>query len=107
LPLVLEVPAGKRASVKIFGTDYDTPDGTCIRDYVHVSDLASVHILALEHMIANNYSTSFNLGNGKGYSVKEIMQDVLQAILFLQLLRNAGKVMLQFSSQVVRRLRKF
>jgi UDP-glucose 4-epimerase len=58
----------------IFGTDYDTPDGTCIRDYIHVTDLAQAHILALEKLHQGNYSAIFNLGNGNGYSVKEVIR---------------------------------
>jgi UDP-glucose 4-epimerase len=73
IPLVLQVPLGKRPHIKVFGTDYPTEDGTCIRDYVHVSDLSTVHILALEQMIKTGKSDVFNLGNGKGYSVLEII----------------------------------
>ena len=65
IPLVLQAAAGKRPSIKVFGTDYPTPDGTCIRDYVHVNDLARAHILALEKMMKDNQSERFNLGSGK------------------------------------------
>lgn len=73
IPLILQTAAGKRSSVKIFGTDYPTPDGTCIRDYVHVTDLAHAHILALEKMVKENKSNDFNLGSGNGFSVAEII----------------------------------
>ena len=73
IPLVLQAAAGKRPCVKIFGTDYPTPDGTCIRDYIHVNDLANAHILALEKMVQENKSNDFNLGNGNGFSVAEII----------------------------------
>ncbi|KAJ3272674.1 hypothetical protein HDV01_005310 [Terramyces sp. JEL0728] len=74
IPIVLQVPLGKREQVYIFGDDYNTPDGTCIRDYVHVTDLATAHIKALEYMVKNDASARFNLGSGKGYSVKEIIE---------------------------------
>jgi UDP-glucose 4-epimerase len=74
IPIVLQVPAGKREKVYIFGNDYNTPDGTCIRDYIHVTDLATAHIQALEYIVKNNESIKFNLGSGKGYSVKEIIE---------------------------------
>ncbi|MEI7474743.1 MAG: UDP-glucose 4-epimerase GalE [bacterium] len=73
IPLVLQVAAGQRESIKIFGDDYETPDGTCIRDYIHVSDLAEAHKLALEKLMAGSDSDYFNLGTGNGYSVKEII----------------------------------
>ena len=66
--------AGKRESVSIFGDDYPTPDGTAIRDYVHVSDLADAHILALGHLTNGGASDVFNLGNGNGYSVNEVIE---------------------------------
>ncbi len=71
LPLVLMAALGKRDSVSIFGTDYPTPDGTCIRDYIHVTDLADAHILGLEYLLKSGNTTVFNLGNGQGFSVKE------------------------------------
>ncbi len=71
LPLVLMAALGKRDSVAIFGTDYPTPDGTCIRDYIHVTDLADAHILGLEYLINGGDTSVFNLGNGQGFSVKE------------------------------------
>ncbi len=73
IPLILQTAAGKRKSIKVFGTDYPTPDGTCIRDYVHVNDLARAHILALEKMEKENVSERFNLGSGSGHSVAELI----------------------------------
>ena len=74
IPLILDVAAGRREDIKIFGTDYDTPDGTCIRDYIHVTDLAEAHILALEYLQNGGESDFFNLGNGNGFSVKEVIE---------------------------------
>ena len=74
IPLVLQTACGKRPCIKIFGTDYPTPDGTCIRDFVHVNDLANAHILALEKMRLQNKSLRFNLGSGNGFSVAEIIR---------------------------------
>ena len=74
IPLVLYTALGKRDSIKIYGDDYDTPDGTCIRDYIHVYDLADAHIRALQYL-ENGNSTVINLGTGKGYSVKEIIDE--------------------------------
>ena len=74
IPLILQVPLGKRENISIFGTDYPTKDGTCIRDYIHVSDLASAHILSLERLIAGGKSEVFNLGNGVGFSVNEVIE---------------------------------
>jgi len=73
IPLVLQTALGKRSSISIFGTDYPTPDGTCIRDYIHVTDLATAHILGLEYLLQGGNSTVFNLGNGNGFSVKEVI----------------------------------
>ena len=73
IPLVLQVALGQRESIKVFGTDYDTPDGTAIRDYIHVLDLASAHILALE-ALTNGESRVYNLGSGSGYSVREVIE---------------------------------
>ncbi len=73
IPLVLDVALGRRASIKIFGEDYPTPDGTCIRDYIHVSDLADAHLLALDALNTND-RLIFNLGNGKGFSVREVIE---------------------------------
>jgi UDP-glucose-4-epimerase GalE len=74
IPLVLFAAMGRESSVKIFGTDYPTPDGTCIRDYVHVSDLASAHVAALDWLAKGRPSQSINLGNGRGFSVAEVVQ---------------------------------
>lgn len=73
IPLILRVPNGQRESISIFGEDYPTPDGTCVRDYIHVCDLAQAHVLALRHLLAGGESQVFNLGNGVGFSVKEIV----------------------------------
>lgn len=73
IPLVLDAALGRRENIAIFGTDYDTPDGTCVRDYIHVADLAGAHIAALEHLGRGGGSDAFNLGNGKGFSVREII----------------------------------
>ena len=74
IPLVLDAASGRRPDVKIFGTDYETPDGTCIRDYIHVTDLADAHIQALEYLRGGGPSDSFNLGNGSGFSVREVIR---------------------------------
>ncbi len=74
IPLVLAVAQEKRDSLSLFGTDYPTPDGTCIRDYIHVSDLVDAHVLALDYLRAGNPSAAFNLGNGKGFSNREIIE---------------------------------
>jgi UDP-glucose 4-epimerase len=74
IPLVLKTAQDKRDSIKIFGTNYPTPDGTCVRDYVHVSDLADAHVLALKYLGKNNQSEKFNLGNEKGTSVREVIE---------------------------------
>lgn len=76
LPLVLDAASGKRPDIKVFGTDYDTPDGSCIRDYIHVYDLATAHLLALHHLEARKESQFFNLGNEKGTSVLEVVDSV-------------------------------
>ncbi|MGB7444917.1 MAG: UDP-glucose 4-epimerase GalE [Coleofasciculaceae cyanobacterium] len=74
LPNVLLAALGKRESISIFGTDYPTEDGTCIRDYIHVSDLAAAHVLALEYLLKGGESNVFNLGNSNGFSVREIIE---------------------------------
>lgn len=74
VPIILQVALGQREALAIFGDDYDTPDGTCIRDYVHVEDLIAAHILALEYLKAGNESNVFNLGSNNGYSVKEMLE---------------------------------
>lgn len=73
IPLILQVPLGQREFISIFGDDYETEDGTCIRDYIHVIDLANAHIKAVEYLRAGNESNVFNLGNGNGFSVKEMI----------------------------------
>jgi UDP-glucose 4-epimerase len=74
IPLVLDAAAGKRKAIKVFGTDYGTPDGTCIRDYIHVTDLAQAHILALQRLTGGADSSVYNLGNGQGFSVLEVIE---------------------------------
>lgn len=74
IPLVLFAAMGRMPSIKVFGNDYPTPDGTCIRDYVHVSDLAQAHVAALDWLAAGKPSDSFNLGNGHGFSIAEVIQ---------------------------------
>jgi UDP-glucose 4-epimerase len=74
VPLILQVPLGQREHIAIYGDDYPTPDGTCIRDYLHVSDLADAHILALDMLRKGGESNVFNLGSGKGFSVKEMIE---------------------------------
>lgn len=74
IPLILQVPLGKREYIKIFGEDYDTPDGTCIRDYIHVEDLINAHILAVEYLKNGGENNIFNLGSNQGFSVKEIVE---------------------------------
>jgi len=73
IPIVLDVALGRRDHITIFGTDYETPDGTCIRDYIHVNDLADAHILALEALDKGHQSTAYNLGIGSGYSVRQVI----------------------------------
>ncbi len=74
IPLLLKVPTGERESITIFGTDYPTPDGTCIRDYIHVSDLTQAHLLALESLLKDGDSAVYNLGNSKGHSVRDVIE---------------------------------
>ena len=74
IPLVLQVPLGKREAISIYGDDYPTKDGTCIRDYIHVIDLINAHLLALNYLREGNESNVFNLGSGEGFSVKEIIE---------------------------------
>jgi UDP-glucose 4-epimerase len=75
IPLAIQAAMGKRGDIKIYGTDYDTPDGTCIRDYIHIDDLCRAHLLALEKLQTAK-ELIYNLGNGKGYSVKEVIETV-------------------------------
>ncbi len=74
IPLVLQVPLGQRESVKVFGLDWDTPDGTCVRDYIHVVDLAEAHLLSLKALENGAETTAYNLGNGDGQSVKQVIE---------------------------------
>ena len=74
IPLILDAAIGKRDCIYIYGEDYDTPDGTCIRDYIHVDDLADAHIKAYEYLCNNGKSDVFNLGNGQGFSVREVIE---------------------------------
>ena len=73
IPLILQVPNNQREFISIFGDDYDTKDGTCIRDYIHVTDLAQAHILAMDYLMNGGESNIFNLGNGVGFTVKEVI----------------------------------
>jgi UDP-arabinose 4-epimerase len=74
IPLVLDAASGRRANVTVFGSDYDTPDGTCIRDYIHVTDLADAHVKALQALESGLASGAYNLGNGRGFSVHEVIE---------------------------------
>lgn len=80
VPLALAAAAGKRAQLDLFGTDYPTPDGTCIRDYIHVTDLAQAHVLALKHLQSTRQSFTANLGTGSGFSVREVLQAVERVV---------------------------
>jgi len=73
IPLILQVATGERGAIQIFGTDYPTPDGTCVRDYVHVNDLAQAHLLSLRYLMTGGDSATYNLGNSKGHSVREVI----------------------------------
>lgn len=74
IPLILQVPNGKRPEISIFGDDYDTKDGTCVRDYIHVTDLAQAHILAMNYLMDGGDNAIFNLGNGVGFTVNEVIE---------------------------------
>lgn len=74
IPLILQVPNGKREFIGVFGDDYPTKDGTCVRDYIHVTDLAQAHILAMDYLMAGGESNIFNLGNGVGFTVNEVIE---------------------------------
>ena len=74
IPIILQVPNGQRDKVSIFGGDYPTRDGTCVRDYIHVTDLAQAHILALDYLLAGGENHVFNLGNGVGFTIKEVVE---------------------------------
>ncbi|MEW6012174.1 MAG: UDP-glucose 4-epimerase GalE [Elusimicrobiota bacterium] len=90
IPLALYNALGLTPKITVFGTDYDTEDGTCVRDYIHVNDLAKAHILALEYLNQKNKSDSFNLGNGRGFSVKKII-DTVEKVSGLKLNVEYGK----------------
>lgn len=79
IPLILQAASGKRSHITVFGRDYDTPDGTCIRDYIHVMDLVQAHVQALEFLDKEHTSANFNLGNGEGFSVQQVL-DVARAV---------------------------
>lgn len=79
IPLVLDAASGNRADIKVFGMDYDTPDGSCVRDYIHVSDLADAHLLALRYLEQGGESECFNLGNEQGTSAIEVIEAVRRA----------------------------
>ncbi len=89
IPLILQVPLGKRDHITIFGNDYPTPDGTCIRDYIHVLDLANAHICALNYLRGGGESNFFNLGTGRGFSVKEII-DAAEKVTGLKIKKELG-----------------
>ena len=80
IPRILMAASGKADGFKIFGTDYDTPDGTCVRDYVHVMDLAQAHILAMQHLLDGGDSDFFNLGNGEGFSVRQVLETAQKVV---------------------------
>ena len=80
IPLVIHAAQGKRPDIKVFGDDYDTPDGTCIRDYIHILDLADAHLAGLEYLRNDGESAAFNLGNGAGYSVMEVIKMVEEVV---------------------------
>ena len=76
IPLALQTALKKRPQLAVYGRDYDTPDGTCVRDYVHVMDLCDAHLLAMEHLSAGGDSQQYNLGNGQGHSVQEVIDTI-------------------------------
>jgi UDP-glucose 4-epimerase len=76
IDVACEVAVGRRRHIDVFGRDYDTPDGTCVRDYIHVSDLANAHVMALDHLIAGGTSLALNCGYGHGHSVMEVLARV-------------------------------
>ncbi|AIE87407.1 UDP-glucose 4-epimerase GalE [Fimbriimonas ginsengisoli] len=79
IPVAILAAMGKKPSLKVFGTDYDTPDGTCVRDYIHVLDLAQAHLLAVKHLRAGGDSRQYNLGNGQGFTVRQVIDAVEHA----------------------------
>jgi len=78
IPLILQAASGRRSHIGVFGQDYDTPDGTCIRDYIHINDLCSAHWLALQSLMSGQSSQAYNLGNGNGFSVQEVIDAAQQ-----------------------------
>ncbi len=84
IPLALDAVTGRRAELSVFGTDYPTPDGTCVRDYVHVTDLANAHVRALDYLKSGGAARAFNLGTGSGYSVRQVL-DTVAAVTGLQM----------------------
>lgn len=82
IPLVLQAASGRRECIKVFGRDYDTPDGTCVRDYIHVEDLCSAHALALAHLLSEKIQGAqvYNLGNGQGFSVQQIIDTAIKVV---------------------------
>lgn len=109
IPLALLTALGKRESLSIFGTDYDTPDGTAVRDYIHVNDLAIAHVLGLEYLLDGGESEIFNLGNGNGFSVREVIETARKItgkeIKAVETKRRAGDApILVGSSEKARRL---
>ncbi|MDM8563036.1 UDP-glucose 4-epimerase GalE [Candidatus Marithioploca araucensis] len=80
IPLALQAASGRRESITVFGQDYDTPDGTCIRDYIHIEDLCQAHLLALKQLLNGAESAAYNLGNGSGFSVKQVI-DIAEEIV--------------------------
>ena len=78
IPLILKTALGQREAISVYGTDYPTPDGTCIRDYIHVTDLATAHVLALEHLLAGGGPRTYNLGSQTGFSVREVIDKAKQ-----------------------------
>lgn len=80
IPVAIRAAQGLRPALKVFGTDYPTPDGTCVRDYIHVNDLAEAHLLAINHLRSDGDSRKFNLGNGAGFSVREVIETVSSVV---------------------------
>jgi UDP-glucose 4-epimerase len=107
IPLILEVALGKRDHIAIYGTDYPTPDGTCVRDYIHVSDLASAHLLTLR-ALRDREQLIYNLGNGQGFSVREVIEAVRKVTGHAIPVREVGRrpgdpAVLVASSEKIRR----
>lgn len=109
IPLILQVPNGQRESISIFGDDYDTKDGTCVRDYIHVTDLAQAHILAVKYLMDGGKSDVFNLGNGVGFTVKEVIETARKVtdILFRQLFHHAVEEIRQNLSHRAKKQRAY